>query len=404
MPKRRNHDTTTEDETTDESTDNSTSSDDSDDDADDEDWMPPLRLVSSASSMRTMFPRRVKLTPTLTAATRRPAQPPPRKRRVIVSAPPFKVDTWAQLLDLARKTKALPEGAMYRDCRQLPALLEPLEEIDKLIGLDHIKQALCDYIVFHVQLGSVLRKPPMNHMVLSGPPGCGKTTLARCIGRLFCRMGHLKSEDVIIGTRTTMVAGYVGQTAMKTQTLINRAIRAGAVLLIDEAHTLGCGGKDGDSFSQEAVDCLNENLSAHGQSFMCILAGYKDLIERQLFALNEGLARRFQWSFELSASNGVALAAILRKMVADEGLTVDAGVGTVAWFKERIAKFPRSGGSVENLVSKLKIAHSKRVFGEPTAQKGHISAADLDQAFALYERFEQSTRDDADRHLHTIYN
>lgn len=370
------------------------------DDNDDEDYVPPLTLnrelekhIIEGHRLRQRIPRRAKQT----------LGSPVRKRRKTIEAPPFKIDTWAQLLDLTRKTAALPQDTMYRDCASLPALLAPLEEIETLVGLEDIKQALTDYVVYYTQIGKLLKKPRMNHMVITGPSGCGKTTLARAIAKLFARMGLLKSDRVVHASRSSLVGEYLGSTAIKTQKVINSAL--GAVLLIDEAYSVGGGGNEGDCYALECVNTINQNLTENGDKFLLIMAGYKESLEANVFALNEGLARRFQWRFDLPAASPAQLSGIFRKMIAEEDLKLEGSVGEVKWFEQHKERFPQSGGSVENLVSKVKIAHAKRVFGEAEAKKGVVSLVDLNTGFKLYQKFEQSQGEhDKDRHMHTIYN
>jgi len=232
-----------------------------------------------------------------------------------------------------------------------------------------------------------MKVPKMNHIVITGPPGSGKTTLAEKISLLFNRMGMIRSDKIVRGNRTNMIGSYLGTTAKLTQQTIDKAI--GGVLLIDEAYNLGSSGSaSGDSYAQECVNTLNQNLTEKGDQFQCIIIGYRDALESQFFALNSGLKRRFQWHFDLPGSTSEQLSLIFKKMAQDEKLTLSPGVGDTAWFASRMTSFEHSGGSCENLVQKVKVAYCRRVFGQ--MEKGSVLPQDLETGYKLYKAFEHS--------------
>lgn len=310
-----------------------------------------------------------------------------KKVKKNIVPPPFRPTTWDSVLDLCRKTTALESTTMYKDCHLLPGILDAMLEIDKMIGLTDIKQALADHIIAQSQKG-IYKVSKMKHITIVGPSGVGKTTLARNIARLFNKLGQLKTDKIVMGNRQNMIGQYLGHTDKNTQQVINQAL--GGCLLIDEAYSLGTGAENSDSFSQECINTLNQNLTEKGDQFQCIVVGYKESMEKSFFVHNPGLKRRFQWNFEVPMCNAKQLSLIMLKMLTDEHLTLDSTLVMETWFEGKMTFFPHSGGSVENLVDKVKMAHCRRVFGRANKEKGVITLEDLTYGYKLYLRFEQS--------------
>ena len=127
-----------------------------------------------------------------------------------------------------------------------------------------------------------------NHLVFTGPPGTGKTTVARIIGRLYGNLGVVTKGHLVEATRADLVAGYVGQTALKVTEVVNRAV--GGVLFIDEAYALSSG--DLEDFGGEAVATLVKLMEDHRDNLAVIVAGYRDQIW-DFIHTNPGLRSRF---------------------------------------------------------------------------------------------------------------
>lgn len=173
-----------------------------------------------------------------------------------------------------------------------------IDDIEKLIGFDDIKAKLKDLLLLKKTATESGREDLLDdvnlHWVLRGNPGTGKTTIAKLIGKVYKEMGLLAHGRTVKVTRSDLVAGYVGQTAIKTQKCIDRAI--GGVLFIDEAYSLKRADDFGNDFGQEAIDTLLEQMSARNGEFSVIVAGYPKEMEVFLNS-NPGFVSRFDDDF-----------------------------------------------------------------------------------------------------------
>lgn len=171
-----------------------------------------------------------------------------------------------------------------------------MEELEELIGLKTIKHDVEELIglakVRMMREEKGMKSVPMSlHLVFSGNPGTGKTTVARILGKLYKEIGILETGQLIETDRAGLVAGYVGQTAIKTSKKIEEAM--GGILFIDEAYTLN---QKDENFGQEAIDTILKAMEDHRDKFIVIVAGYTELM-KDFVESNPGLKSRFNKYF-----------------------------------------------------------------------------------------------------------
>lgn len=168
----------------------------------------------------------------------------------------------------------------------------PYDRLNSLVGLDAIKtdvNNLVNLMKMQIRRQQQGLKPvPVSlHLVFSGNPGTGKTTIARILADIYKEIGILSKGHLVEVDRSGLVAGYVGQTAIKTQEKINESL--GGILFIDEAYTLA---KEGNDYGQEAIDTILKAMEDHRNDFIVIVAGYSDLMHKFINS-NPGLKSRF---------------------------------------------------------------------------------------------------------------
>jgi SpoVK/Ycf46/Vps4 family AAA+-type ATPase len=187
-------------------------------------------------------------------------------------------------------------SSRFRGYSETPTLESALAELDALIGLEPVKRQVHE-ITAQLKVArlrdrqGLASQPPARHFVFTGPPGTGKTTVARILGRIFAALGLLVRPSVVEAHRADLVGEHLGSTAIKTNKLVDSAL--GAVLFIDEAYSLyNEGYSGGDAFGSEAVQTLLKRAEDDRDRLVIVLAGYTPDMDRFLRS-NPGLASRF---------------------------------------------------------------------------------------------------------------
>ena len=273
-----------------------------------------------------------------------------------------------------------PEDIPFEQRKVLSAD-EALAELDKLVGLDNIKQQMRQMVEsFRADearaklTGEIVRREAP-HYIFMGNPGTGKTTVARLMADILTSLGVLSRGHLVEVTEKDLVAGYTGQTAIKTSNVIDSAM--GGVLFIDEAYSLNKG--DGGGFGIEAINTLLQRLTADAGKFVCVLAGYTKEMTAFL-QTNSGLERRFR-TIQFEDYGPEALEQIFRNLLQKNGMRLDEGAekGISAFFRtvydQRNPQSFGNAGAVVNIFKQAKERQGARL--APMMEKGQCSPDDL---------------------------
>ena len=263
-------------------------------------------------------------------------------------------------------------------------LADPMGELNSLIGLDSIKQDVSSLInlvrMQKIREQKGLKSIPVSlHLVFTGNPGTGKTSVARILAQLYRQIGVLKYGQLVEVDRSGLVAGYLGQTALKTQEKLNEAM--GGILFIDEAYTLA---KEGNDFGQEAIDTILKAMEDRRGEFVVIVAGYEKPMETFINS-NPGLKSRFNKFFKFPDYTASELIRIFDALCEkfDYSITDEAHALAV----ERIERMEREKGEhfanareVRNYFETIVTKQANRVALDPNVPDDEVftlTAADV---------------------------
>ena len=310
----------------------------------------------------------------------------------------FSLNSISDLIKIAEQNLVQEDVEYNINLKTIHSIKSELCDLDAMIGMHTLKKSVLEQLLYYLQ-GLHNGADDYKHTVIFGPPGTGKTEVAKVLGTIYSKIGVINKPNVVAlkdptdlniqrfkkATRSDMIAGYLGQTAIKMKALINQCL--GGVLFIDEAYSLG-----DDNFSKECVDTLCESLSDQKDNIMVIIAGYENELNERFFSLNSGLESRFVWRFKIDDYSAKDLWEIFKKKVADYKWKI-GNVAGEKWFQKRYDSFSGFGRDIETLLFKVKIAHSKRVYGKPDSEKRVIELVDLESGYEIFMKSKENTRE-----------
>ena len=308
------------------------------------DHLSPFKTLKLAEVIQ-MFEKNIKKDPVLSA------------KRVIISSVEKRADlifeTYTDILNIDgdkhhKETVAHSKNKQFTSQQQAPndenldQSIDPIEELNALIGLSSAKKSISELRNFaKVQKMRQSKGLPTSdishHLVFTGNPGTGKTTVARLVAKIYKELGLVSKGHLIEASAKDLIAGYTGQTAIKTGEVINEAL--GGVLFIDEAYTLV--DEDGKGFGQEAIDTILKEMEDHRDDFAVIVAGYSKPMETFIRS-NPGLKSRFNRFVHFDNYTAEELSEIFQSLCRKNAYTINEEADKI--IKEHLATLSKAAG------------------------------------------------------------
>ena len=318
-------------------------------------------------------------------------------KHIVISAP----TNLKSLIDIINNNEISDNVEYNIDVKSLKYIKSELTKLRDMVGMEKMKESVFQQLLYFIQnlhIGNDKNSSDFKHTVIMGPPGTGKTHVAKIIGNMYAKLGVLKKNIFKKVTRNDLIAGYLGQTAIKTQKVIEECL--GGVLFIDEAYSLANEDRD-DSFSKECLDTLCEALSDHKDDLMVIIAGYENELNNRFFNANKGLDSRFIWRFKIDEYTASELMRIFLVIVTQSGWEMLDNKINERWFQEKKDKFQGLGRDMEVLFTYSKMAHSLRIYGKDIEIRKKISLEDMDKGYKIF--LDNLKKDEQPSFINSIY-
>ncbi|RUS65012.1 AAA family ATPase [Pseudorhodobacter sp. E13] len=264
---------------------------------------------------------------------------------------------------------------------------EMLDDLEGMVGLLPVKREI-NSIIARLTVEAERRKQNLGnattgqHMIFTGPPGVGKTEVARTLGGIFRELGVLSSGHLIETDRAGLVAGYIGQSAIRTTEVCKSALDG--VLFIDEAYSLASEATagSGNDFGREVVDTLLKFMEDHRDRMVVIVAGYPGPM-RRFIGSNPGLASRFSRTVEFPSYSEAELTEILRRMAKQQSYRLEEGAAETMspWLRARVGGDDWGNArEMRTVLEKAREAQALRVAGRPGADLQALTVGDIRRA------------------------
>jgi len=240
----------------------------------------------------------------------------------------------------------------------LPDILDDLKELNNMTGLKRLKSQVLEQILFFIQ---DIDENIMLHTVLEGPPGTGKTTVAGILSKIYAKIGIFKKVKFNVLKRSDLISEYLGGTTIKTTKALNKC--KNGVVLIDEAYSIGSASTE-DMYAKECVDTINQYLTENSDKIVCIIAGYREQLDKCFFSINPGLRRRFPWTFTIDNYTAKELTEIFYKEIKEKEWETDCDESEIIdIINQKHKLFTGNGGDIKNILEKAMIHNCRKNFG-----------------------------------------
>jgi SpoVK/Ycf46/Vps4 family AAA+-type ATPase len=274
------------------------------------------------------------------------------------------------------------------------SVTDPLDQLEKMVGLNSVKLEINKLLAgLEMELKRKAEGLPTatvsRHMIFTGPPGVGKTVVARVIGEIYSQLGILRKGHLVETDRSGLVANYIGQTATKTLDVCKSALDG--VLFIDEAYSLAPTMNAGHDYGREAIDTLLKFMEDHRDRIVIIAAGYPNNM-RKFIGSNPGLESRFSKTIEFSSYSSDELYLILSAMAKDMGYSLGEECSTPIkyWFESnRRSENWGNARSARNLLESAIEAQAVRVTAEGTGNLEELVLSDFEQTIGKADQTDQ---------------